>query len=283
MFSRRKPASSIQIFDARRARSFPIEGQLSETAHLHTEQLTNQFLFAASLLLGRSSPNTNGITLGKTSLPYVLIPEGFESGCVMLYPNDPDPNDPNNHCVRTFDWDNSVNYSDFIGGEDMAFPQGRNVTGYQFNDDLTWIKGKNTWKFGYTFRRDDITDYTSSEDVLQFGGGRNYIFDQSNFAAGYSDEWYERFPQRLSQPVAMYVEGWYAQDQYKPIPNLTLTLGLRMEHNSNPLCRTNCVSNFAQDFSQLPTVKTTPYNQLGMFFFYGPQVPELFHQQETRV
>jgi hypothetical protein len=58
------------------------------------------------------------------------------------------------------------------------------------------------------------------------------------------------------------VEGFYGQDQWKPIPSLTITAGLRLEHNSNPLCRTNCVANFSQDFSSLPTVRQTPYNSL---------------------
>jgi hypothetical protein len=230
------------------------EGQLSET-HTFSPNLTNQFLFAAGYFRSIFT-NTKGSTLGKSNIPYVLIPEGFASGCVS------DPNDPTGQCLRSFDWDNSNNSSDWIGGADYAFPQGRNVTGYQFTDDLTWVKGKHTWKFGWAFRRDDITDYTPSEHNIAFGGGENFVLDQGDFAAGYSDEWAERFPRRPSEPIAMYVEGFYAQDQYKPLPNLTLTIGLRLEHDSNPLCRTNCVSNFSQNFSSLPTATSTPYNQL---------------------
>ena len=240
------------VFDAQSPQP-SYEGQLSES-HTFSPQMTNQFLFAASYYRAIFT-NTNAAALAK-SIPFVMIPEGYAFGCVV-----PDPADPNK-CLRFFDWDNSGNSADWVGGADYAFPQGRNVTGYQFTDDLTWIKGKNTWKFGYTFRRDDITDFTGSEHFLNYAGGENIMYDQGDFAAGYSDVWVERFPQRLSQPVAMYVEGWYAQDQYKPMSNLTLTIGLRMEHNSNPLCRTNCVSNLAEDFNQLPTARNTPYNQI---------------------
>jgi hypothetical protein len=111
-------------------------------------------------------------------------------------------------------------------------------------------------------RRDDITDYTSSEHNITNAGGENFILDQGDFAAGFSDEWVERFPQRLSQPVALYVMGGYAQDTWKPMPNLAITGGLRLEHDSNPICRTNCISNLAQDFSSLPTAQQTPYNQI---------------------
>ena len=216
------------------------EGQLSET-HTFTPYLTNQFLFAASYYRAIFT-NTHGTTLGASNIPFVLIPEGFATG--------------------SGDWDLSGNASDWIGGANYAFPQGRNVTGYQFGDDLTWVKGKNAWKFGWSFRRDDITDYTPSEHQLAYGGGENIVLDQGDFAAGYSDEWAERFPKRLTEPIATYVEGFYGQDQYKPLPNLTFTIGLRIEHDSNPLCRTNCVSNFSQNFSQLPTGQNTPYNSI---------------------
>ncbi len=62
--------------------------------------------------------------------------------------------------------------------------------------------------------------------------------------------------------MALYVEGFYGQDQWKVTPGLTFTIGLRMEHNSNPLCRTNCVPISPQDFNSLPTSQSTPYNQL---------------------
>jgi len=73
----------------------------------------------------------------------------------------------------------------------------------------------------------------------------------------------------------MYVEGFYAQDQYKPFPNLTMTLGLRMEHDSNPLCRTNCVSNLSADWDKLATGRDTPYNQL----FASGRTQGLFEEQ----
>jgi len=228
------------------------EGQLSET-HTFSPQLTNQFLFAASYYRAIFT-NTNGTALGKGLLPYTLIPEGNALGCVL--------DAAGNNCLRNYDWDISGNASDWIGAEDYAFPQGRNVTGYQFTDDLSWTKGKHTLKFGYAFRRDDLTDYTDSEHDINFGGGENIVIDQGSFAAGWGDEWVERFPLRLSQPIALYVEGFYAQDQWKPFSGLTITAGLRMEHNSNPLCKTNCVANFSQDFSSLPTTRDTPYNSL---------------------
>src|SRR5271166_5352131 len=44
----------------------------------------------------------------------------------------------------------------------FEFPQGTNVTQYQFLDDLSWTKGRHNLKFGANFRRYDITDYVFS-------------------------------------------------------------------------------------------------------------------------
>jgi carboxypeptidase family protein len=215
------------------------EGQINWT-HTFSPRLTNQFLFDASYYRAIFT-NTNGRALGASNIPFTLIPEGFASGG---------------------DWDANVNSSSWVGGANYAFPQGRNVTGYQFNDDASWVTGKHTIKFGYTFRRDDITDYTPSEHNLAFGGGENFILDEGDFAAGFSDEWVERFPRRLSEPVALYTMGGYGEDQWKPVQGLTLTIGLRVEHNSNPVCLTNCVSSLSDSFANVANTADTPYNQL---------------------
>jgi len=214
------------------------EGQLSET-HTFNSALTNQFLFAASYYRAIFT-NTNAAKLAKT-IPFVLIPEAY---------------------ATSGSWDVYGGAGNWIGNIDYALPQGRNVTGYQFADDLNYLRGKHNFKFGFAMRRDDITDYTSSEHNINFAGGENIILDPGSFAAGYSDEWAERFPRRLSEPVALYVMGMYAQDTWKPVPNLAITGGLRLEHDSNPLCRTNCISNFSTDFANLNADRATPYNQI---------------------
>ena len=65
-----------------------------------------------------------------------------------------------------------------VGGAVYNFPQGRNVTQYQFVDDFSYTKGAHDLKFGANFRRYDITDYTFSvltnPEVLSFGQGGFY-------------------------------------------------------------------------------------------------------------
>ncbi len=100
-------------------------GQLGET-HVFTPNITNQFTFA---LLWYSAIFTNQNLAASTAIvPY------------------------------TVDWfDGSFG---LLGGLNYVWPQGRNVTNYQFIDDVSVIKGRNNFKFGYYFRRDDVTDYS---------------------------------------------------------------------------------------------------------------------------
>ena len=48
--------------------------------------------------------------------------------------------------------------------------------------------------------------------------------------------------------------GVYAQDEWAVTPGLKVTLALRVEHNSNPVCQTNCFANFKGPWSGLPSV-----------------------------
>ena len=84
-----------------------------------------------------------------------------------------------------------------------------------------------------------------------------------SFNGGNSIEQIQNFPTRPTQPLAVYTEGFYGQDSWKAMPNLTINGGIRFEHSSNPICVTNCFSRLAGDVSSLTgSTLDTPYNQL---------------------
>lgn len=154
-----------------------------------------------------------------------------------------------------------------LGGINYALPQGRNVTQYQFVDDFAFTKGNHNIKFGANFRRNDLTDYVYSERsvsplvYLLAGSGSTIQTITPNFAAGNWDRYNERFPQRLSQPFALASLGLYIQDKWKATNNLTLTLALRGDHNSNPVCVTDCFNLTTTQFNLLNHDVNQPYNQ----------------------
>ncbi len=89
---------------------------------------------------------------------------------------------------------------------------------------------------------------------------------QTDFYNGVAFQTRQRFPSRNTQPVALWGLGMYAQDEWKVKPNLTLTLALRAEKNSNPVCQTNCGSLLDGSFNNLldagMLTTSTPYNSI---------------------
>jgi hypothetical protein len=129
-----------------------------------------------------------------------------------------------------------------------SFPQGRNITQYQFIDDFSWTRGNHTFKFGENFRRYDISDHNFfyNSPRVYWGYTTNYL---QSFANGEAYQYRKALNQSSNVPIALWGMGGYAQDEWKAARNLKLTLALRLEHNSNPVCQTNCFANFAGPFS----------------------------------
>ncbi|WP_419805179.1 carboxypeptidase regulatory-like domain-containing protein [Terriglobus sp.] len=147
------------------------------------------------------------------------------------------------------------------GGENYAFPQGRRVAGYQIVDDLSWNRGRNTLRWGYNFRRDNVTDLPQSRAVATLDEGSVEAFGAGLESFVHS----QYFPLRQEEPIAVFNQGAYVEDAYKLIPNFTITAGLRIESNSNPTCLANCFAVLNSDATSLPTgaaSTTIPYNQL---------------------
>ncbi len=133
------------------------------------------------------------------------------------------------------------------------FPQGRNITQYQFIDDFTMVKGRHTFKFGENFRRYDVSDHTFfyQNPQIYFGFTNDGL---QKFADGLAFQ-YRRSKNIASDvPIALWGIGVYAHDDWRVAPNLTLTLGFRVEHNSNPVCQINCFANFTGPFNTLASV-----------------------------
>jgi hypothetical protein len=116
-----------------------------------------------------------------------------------------------------------------IGGDDNTYPQGRKVTQWQINDNLTWTHEQHTLKFGINTRRLDVSNYDLGEgtvptvtynDLAEFTYGAAYTASQT-------------FPVALRERVAVGNLEYYAMDTWKPSSNATLTLGMRVSWNSN--------------------------------------------------
>ncbi|MGH9467106.1 MAG: carboxypeptidase regulatory-like domain-containing protein [Terriglobales bacterium] len=132
---------------------------------------------------------------------------------------------------------------------------GRDETLYLIGDNYSWIHGAHTLRAGFTLRRDLISDFalavntagTATSSVAGFYNGQ-----VQSFAQAFADS-YER-------PLALYSLGFYGEDDWQTTRNLSLTLSLRMDHNSNPVCVTDCFGRLQEPFESLDHSAATPYN-----------------------
>jgi hypothetical protein len=134
----------------------------------------------------------------------------------------------------------------------FIFPEGRNITQYQLIDDITLNHGRHNLKYGFNFRRYDFSDH-------------NFLYNSPQVAFGGSSAGLQRFVDGLAfsytkalnfasdVPIAMWGLGLYAEDQWNPVSNLKITLALRAERNSNPVCQFNCFANLIRPAYALPS------------------------------
>lgn len=147
------------------------------------------------------------------------------------------------------------------------FPQGRNVTQYQFEDDLNWIHGAHSFKFGANFRRDLISDYDAQEyttSPLLEVYSLNDIAQGALCAAGSnwcgSDAFQQAFVTASTAHLALYNLGVYVQDDWQVLPTLKLTIGARVDRTGDPLCHNGCFSLYNGTFPNSKASLTTPYS-----------------------
>jgi hypothetical protein len=153
-----------------------------------------------------------------------------------------------------------------LGGDDVDWPQGRNVTGYQLVDDYSYSLGsKHTLKLGVYFHRNLVSDYDYGSNTSGIGlpltlnafadGG---IVPNSNQVTLLQ----QSFETAADQNIKLYQLGWYFQDEWKVKSNLKLTLALRADHNSIPTCQSNCFARLASPFADINHDYSIPYNQV---------------------
>jgi hypothetical protein len=243
-------------------------GMLSET-HTFGAKAVNTFLMVGNYWTG-SYPYPSG---GNAVFPYQF-----------------------NYSDTEVDQNNSVlHYSDPmtpINPDSAYWPQGTNQFQYQFTDDASLLRGRQTIKFGATFLRTDAVDLSPDAGVvprlsaLGDGYGQQYeaargtgtyfaLFDQ-----GYASSSSGDFPLHNEAPFSWYQVGGYLQDEFQVRRGLTVNAGIRIERNSNPVSGNNSVSRFSTSFFNVPGTPTTPYNSViaggkaNVFTEYQPLILE---------
>jgi hypothetical protein len=211
------------------------QGQLSET-HTIGAKAANQFLLAGTYLSQVSSPANPSQTLA--ALPTTL--NWFAAGFPFTS----------------------------LGGLDYqyALPTGARTTQYQITDDFVKTRDNHKFGFGVNFLRADQTagGYTFSglgelnpQSIgAFFYGGLDPSHPKTDFTT-----LFQTFPTVTWNHFAFYTVGLYAQDEWHARSNLTLTVAIRADHQSNPVCQDRCFARLAGPFNSVSHDPAQPYDQ----------------------
>jgi outer membrane receptor protein involved in Fe transport len=227
------------------------EGQLNDT-YVFSPHIVNQFIFAANWYTAFFGPADTAATLAAFPTYLASMNDGGSNG------------------AEAFGGNQNLGLSN-------SYIDGRNVTQYQFVDDLSVIKGNHTLRFGYDFRRNDITDVDAQQNfagtyALFMGdfakGILNSVINPSTITAQnptgnpFGSNFTQQLTNNKSADLALYNIGVYAQDEWQATSRLKLTLGVRFDRTGNPLCTNACFSLYNGAFPQSGVSTSTPYSSL---------------------
>ena len=176
----------------------------SET-HTFTPRVVNQFRFA----YGRSNPIFNPVTTLKQPYPMQLMISGLDAIGV---------------------W--------------SGIPQGRTQNTFQWNDTVSWSRGRHGIKIGGDFDYYQMNDFFDS--TLR---GIAFFSSIADFQQGNLLQYQERFgnSHRHFRSRDLF---WFAQDDFRVTNDLTLNLGVRMESSGPDYEVKNILSNIATNVTQ---------------------------------
>lgn len=151
---------------------------------------------------------------------------------------------PESGAFPTFNFSDGTGFTT-IGREKDGTTQS---TTYQYVDNLSWVKGRHTMKFGFDARR---LEYRSVEHFPPEDDFGQFTFNQGAFTGNALGDLLLGLPAStlfattgpdLVSPTTHY--GFYAQDEFRVTPRLTVSYGLRYELHLPFTEKNGNISNF---------------------------------------
>jgi hypothetical protein len=134
-------------------------------------------------------------------------------------------------------------------------PQFQTSQVYQLSGNLTWHRGRHTFKAGLERRRDkvDYIDLRALNGLLTFSDARYTNSGIGDFLLGLASA--EGLT--LFHEPHLFTDGWqvYAQDSWRPRPKVALNYGLRYEYFTPMQDRDNVMTNVIPETGEIVTAK----------------------------
>jgi outer membrane receptor protein involved in Fe transport len=110
-------------------------------------------------------------------------------------------------------------------GSNSSNPRGRTDQNWQFNGNLTWIRGRHSWKWGYEFRRTTVDEFFNAGQraTLAFSG-------LDPFIAGNVDNFSRQAIGDTRRNMYQNNSSFYLQDNWRILPRVTFNYGLRWDY-----------------------------------------------------
>lgn len=103
-----------------------------------------------------------------------------------------------------------------LGGDTTSDYPSKNLS---FLDDVSWSKGRHTWKFGFEVKPYFVNQGSSSSGSLNYSSTNSFLLNQLNTAT------YKSTLPLVRQRKTEYFA--YLEDEWKPLQNLTVNAGVR--------------------------------------------------------
>ena len=153
-----------------------------------------------------------------------------------------------------------------LGGSSFIGAYGRYVTQYQLSEDVVKTRGNQKFGFGASlapihwsvFPNKTNASGSLSVQTLDafYQGGVDPLSALAN-----STSLTQSFTSQSTVPISFFNFSLYGQDEWHARPNLTLTVALRAEHYSNPVCESRCYAEPRAPFEAISHDSAQPYNQ----------------------
>jgi len=158
-------------------------------------------------------------------------------------------------------------FNNLGGGQNGSVPGSRwYLTNFQLTEDVAKTKGKQKFGFGASFARNNSTNSPNANNqVGQLNPQTLDAFYQGGIDPASPTTDYttlmQSFTAQGSLPVSYYYLALYGQDEWHMRTNFSLTVALRAEHYSNPICRNGCFARLAGPFESVNHDPAQPYNE----------------------